>query len=513
MLKRIFSLLLAVLLCLGAAGCGTADTTSKPDETPELSVDISGNVKGSAVVEREYTTLCSDNDDLMYNNPNRGLRGYFDFFNFEVSNDELLKRMQEQRKELDKFAQSTTYVCYFYPAAYRGKHLPDRFFEAIQYIFDYLREEKIQILLRFAYFDVNNYNDRTPLTEELMIHINDLIDSGIIEKNKDVIHVFQAGFVGKFGEWHSDEPKADRNLILNTLVDKLIPKDLYIQVRQPDYKDFVADGHPAKSRIGFNNDAWFGIQDSTELGNQNYSYGLEPWNRHVKEGAYTPNDAELYFWNQFENEVGFYPDGYACLLGASQLRFTTLSAINGWLDHGALRDGAMVRWQSQPVNEKWLKEYGIPYSENWFKNSDGETVERNVFEFHRDYVGYRITATELSVKNKGKKDITATLKLENHGFSAAFNITSSLVILNSKGEVVSSAAAGNPADWHSTNPDDYKDRKQLVHTVSADLPLPDTKGEYKIALQLLSKGGGTARLDNNIPYEDGYNILHTFSVN
>lgn len=512
MLKRIFSLLLAVILVFGVAGCGTEKTTSTPEENIDLSIDISGNVEDSPVVERTYTTLYSDNDDVMYDNPNRGLRGYFDFFDFEVSNDELLERIKDQRKDLDKYAHSTTYVCYFYPGAYRGKHLSDRFFEAIQYIFDYLREEKIQILLRFAYYDVNIYNDRTPLTDELMTHINDLIDSGIIEKNKDVIHVFQAGFVGKFGEWHSDEPKADRDLILNTLVDKLIPSDLFIQVRQPDYKDYISDDNAAKKRIGFNNDGWFGIQDTTELGNMNYSVGLEPWIRQMNEGAYTPNDAELYFWSQFENDIGFYPDGYASLLGASQLRLTTLSAINGWLDHGALRDGAMVRWQSQPINEKWCKENKIPYSENWFKNSDGETVERNVFEFHRDYVGYRITATELSVKASGKNDITATLSLENHGFSAAFNITSSLVILDSQGKEVASVEAGNPADWHCTNPDDYDDREQLVHKISAELPLPTAKGEYKIALKLLSKGGGTARLDNNIPYEDGYNILHTFKV-
>lgn len=195
----------------------------------------------------------------------------------------------------------------------------------------------------------------------------------------------------------------------------------------------------------------------------------------------------------------------------SQLRFTTFSAINGWLDKGALQDGAMVRCMKQPVTVKWLKEYGLPYSENWFKNSEGKTVERNTFEYMRDYLGYRFSADTLSVKQADKK-LNVTLTLENHGFSAAFNVTSKLCLLDSKNKEIASVDFGDPKSWHSTNPDDYNDRKQLVQTLTADIDSPAATGEYKLALQLLSKGGGTARLDNNIPFENGCNILHTFKV-
>lgn len=520
MLKKKFNAflcaVLVILFVLSTAGCGkdtsTKDKGSSKEERPIHNIDISNNKAESAVVERDYSTLYCDSDDLLYQNPNRGLRGFYSLMHFNISKEEVIDTLKSQTDSWFKYTQTPIAVCYFFPGDYLGIDLDDQFFETAQTAFDYFRENKIQILLRFAYYDVNVFNERTPTTEEILLHINQLSENGIIERNKDVLHVFQAGFIGQFGEWHSDEPRADRTAVLTAFADKLLPDGVYSQVRNPKYKDFLADGHPKKSMIGFNNDAWFGIQDTSELGNQDYSYGLEPWERNVKEGAYVPSDGEFYYHSQFMSSIGYYPDGYASILGMSELRFTTFSAINGWLDNGALRDGAMVRCMKQPVTEKWLKEYKLPYSENWFKNADGKAVKRNTFEYMRDYLGYRFTANTISVKEKEKNKLDVTLTLENHGFSSAFNITSKLVILNSKNKEISSVDFGDPKTWHSTNPDNYKDRKQLIHTIGATIENPTEKGEYKLALQLLSKGGGTARLDNNIPFEDGYNILHTFKV-
>lgn len=389
-LKTAISALLAGVILLSAVGCAkgndSSDTTASEDIIPtDLKIDISNNVEGSPIVERAYTGLYSDSDNQMYQNPNRGLRGYLDFFEFSVSDEELENQIKKYSDIFDKYTQSTTYVLYLYPGEYRGKHLGEDFYKTTQKIFDWCRERKIQILLRFAYFAEGVYNDRTPTTDELMMHINDLAENGIIERNKDIIHVFQAGFIGKYGEWHSDNPPADRSLIFNTFMNKLLPKDVYVQVRQPDYKDYISDDNPLKKMIGFNNDGWFGIQDTTQLGNQGFSYGLPAWERAVSEAAYTPQDGELYFSQELQNKNGQYPDGYACILGCSQLRFTTLSAMNGYLDQGAMKDGAMVRWMNQPVTIKWLEEYGLPYTENWFYNNKGEMVERNAFEYARKY--------------------------------------------------------------------------------------------------------------------------------
>lgn len=188
---------------------------------------------------------------------------------------------------------------------------------------------------------------------------------------------------------------------------------------------------------------------------------------------------------------------------------TTFSSENGYLEQGLFGNSAMHQWQARPITAKWCEENGIPYSENWFKNQNGETVERNVFEFIKDYLGYRITATKLVSKEQDGK-LSVSLDIENHGFSAAFNLKSSLAILDSKGNVVDEISVGNPAEWHPTDPADYSNRKQLTHNLKADLKLPEKSGEYKIAFKLVSKNGVTARLDNNTEYVNGYNILHTF---
>lgn len=508
-LKKLLCVLLAAFMVLSVIGCNTEKNNAVNNDIANLDIDISGNIEGSATVERTYTTLYSENDAFMYDNPNRGFRGYIEIVDFDMTESELVGKMDNWMQRHVEYAYAQTAVCYIYPWQYRGKDLDDDFFKTVQWVFDYARERKIQLNLRFAYYHTTYCSDRTPTTDEIMLHLNQIAENGIVERNKDTIHAFQVGFVGRYGEWHSEDAETDRELIINSFMEKLLPEGVYGQVRMPQYKDLISNDNEKKSLVGFHMDSFFGIQDSSQYGSSTYSIGLSDWETNVKEGAYTPQDGELYFHGQFVNDYGFFPDGYACLLGMSQLRMTTFSSENGYLEAGLFGNSAMQQWQSQPVTEKWLKEYGIPYSENWLKNSNGETVERNVLEYIRDYLGYRFSATKLSTK-ADNNILSVSLALENHGFSAAFNITSQLVILDEKGNEVSSAAAGNPKDWHSTNPDNYKDRKQLTHNVTAQLKMPETNGKYSLALKLTSKNGTTARLDNNIPYENGYNILHTF---
>lgn len=499
MLKRTICVLISVFLIVTLVGCNSQPT------------EVTGNIEGSAEVERTYTTLYSDNDDLLYENPNRGFRGYVEVVNFEKSEEELVKGLDQWMKRHIDHVKAQSTVCYIYPTDYRGKPLDDKFFNTLQWVFDWARDRKIQLNLRFAYYHTLYFADRTPTTEEIMLHLEQIAENGIVERNKDTIHALQVGFVGRYGEWHSEDTETDHQKIIDTFYEKLLPDGVYPQTRKPEYKNLLADTVPAKKVTGFHMDSFFGIQDSSQYGSGNFSIGMEDWEQAVKEGAYAPQDGELYFQGQFEHDLGFFPDGYACLLGMSQLRMTTFSSENSYLETVGTGTSAMQQWMNQPVTEKWLKEYKLPYSENWFLNQKGETVERSVFEYIRHYLGYRLTATALKTTAADRK-LNVSLDLENHGFSAAFNITSRLVILDADGNIVSEAAAGDPTTWHSTNPDNYKDRKQLSHNISAELTLPETAGSYRIGLNLTSKSGATARLDNNIPYEHGCNILHSFEI-
>ena len=476
------------------------------DNGAEIVYDKS--VTDKLTVNRSYTALSAENSYLLDANPNRGLRGYMDFYHFNVTDAALYERLDSFTENVAyTSADASLYVCYLYPGDYRGKDLDAVFYSTVQKIFDYCREKKLQLLLRFAYYDVSNFNDRIPTTDELVLHIRQLAQNGIIARNADVIHAFQAGFIGRYGEWHSDEPAADRGAELSEFV-KLLPDGIYSQLRMFQYKQFLPDGY--RRCFGIAHDGFFGIMDASELGSQTFSYGLPEWNDYLTEAAYTPNDAETYYWDSF-NQLGLLPEGYACILGASQLRLTTLSGYNGYGDIGIDADGSMNRWKRLPVTKNWLNCNGIPVSENWLRDSSGNTVKRNVFEYIRDYLGYRISVKELSVVQNGDKaDIS--LSLVNYGFPAAFNLESSLMILDERNNVISQVPAGNPSEWYCTNPENNTDRALLPHQVACSLEIPKTAGAYKIAFCLKSKSGAYARLDNQIPYENGLHILHTFRV-
>ena len=532
---RVLAALLPLSLCctlmLNLAASGNADASNP---TADLPYDISGNVEGSPVVERGYTTLLAENNHFMYDNPNRGLRGFIIFTDFPNLTKE---KIQEQFDEAvnERFDTSkvpcTTYVVYLYIGEYlQGRTsdpadnpaaltLDDDFFEKAQYILDLFRKNHIQVLLRFAYWNIHHYHTRFPTTDEICTHIDQIGKNGIVERNKDIIQALQAGFIGQYGEWHSDSPRADRSAVVNAIIEKMLPEGMSLQLRNPGYRSFISAENLKKVTLSYNDDCFFGIQDTSNLGNGDYSVGVaDTWEYQKQTGYNAPNDAELYvsywFW---ANDL--YPDGYACVLGAAEHHLTTLSAENGYVDSGETgtnqfltNSNAMNRWKQQPVTEKWLKVNGMTYAPNWLKDKDGNTVERSAFDYMRDYLGYRLSATQLSVKELEKGKLSLTLSLQNYGMAAAFNMISRLVILDENGQEIASAEAGDPSTWYATDPSDYNNREQLTHRIMATLDTPSAAGEYRIALQLRSNGGGTARLDNNIDYDNGYNILHSFAV-
>lgn len=475
-----------------------------------------GNIKDSPFVKRSYTALNAYHSAELNLNPNRGFRGCMDFFNFKLTDSEIAAKIDAYALQLKNAGiNSSVYVCYFYPGDYISGDLNAEFFTAAQKIFDCLRERKMQILLRFAYYDENNFNSRTPTTAEILRHISNLSENGIIERNKDVLHAFQVGFIGKYGEWHSDTPastSADRGTALNAFAEKLLPSGIYAQLRMPNYSDYLSGENILKygGKFGYHLDSFFGIADGSETGSGIYSYRKADWNRHISEAYCAPNDAEAYYYSQFD-DLGAYPDGYGSIIAASQLRLTTFSAINGYIDQGTSAPGCINKWKKLPVTEKWLEYNNLPYTKGWFTDNGGNKIKRNAFEYIRDYLGYRLVCKELSVTEKSG-GMNISLSLQNYGFAAAFNITARLTLLDTSGNEIYSYAAGNPAEWYGAKPGTVPDGELITYYLKADMPLPSS-GKYKLALRLISKSGAAARLDNSIPYENGYNILHEFTVN
>ena len=171
-------------------------------------------------------------------NPERGW-----YVPFELSAD--YNSISASRvKSLRAEGHTVLYVQYCLPK-YMSKDIPSGHLENIQKDMDALREGGAKCVLRFCY-KVNEKESNKPWDPEekwVMRHIEQV--KPILQKNEDVIMVFQAGYVGVWGEWYYTdhfgmnpstlEQYAPRRRVLEAMLDAL-PVSRQVAVRTPDFK-------------------------------------------------------------------------------------------------------------------------------------------------------------------------------------------------------------------------------------------------------------------------------------
>ncbi len=371
-----------------------------------------------------------------------------------------------------------------------------------------MADNGLKALLRFAYAD-DMLSPDTDITQGWMLrHMLQLTE--LLKKHREHIHVLQAGFVGAWGEWHSYFYPLDRPLVMGVIADQLLPEGMYLQVRQPGFKDLIPSDHPRYRDIGHHNDAFFGKTGKAEgLGTGDINADTPRWVQIRNEAAYTPQDGELY-WSFWNRENGMYADGYEALEQFSEHRFTSFSVLHGYADTDCAPDCTMERWKRQPLTEQWLQEHHILYQPSWFYRADGTPVPRNVFELVRDYLGYRVELQTVELHRSGET-LHVELSLVNYGFSAAFNLESGFAILDESGAVVTETAAGVPCQWYN-RPLDYATAVSLQHRITASIAMPTVSGRYQLAFYLRNAQGTGARTANDLPFVNGYTVLCPISV-
>ncbi|GAF90852.1 unnamed protein product, partial [marine sediment metagenome] len=131
---------------------------------------------------------------------------------------------------------------------FRDKPFSKEFLLAIQSGFDEARRQGIKVNPRVAYNSgphtgcIARYGDDAP-KYIVMTHIAQL--KPLWQKNKDVINLIDAGFIGGWGEWHNSAHGLDslhnRREILFAILDAL-PKDRMVVQRTPHYKRAIFTG-------------------------------------------------------------------------------------------------------------------------------------------------------------------------------------------------------------------------------------------------------------------------------
>ncbi len=562
MLKRIFSLIMAIMLILATfSSCGDSEQTSSKakkakkadkkvssdkqtvsqdtDDEPEEEIeyiyeyiDEDGNIYDEsksvpATCSKSFTTLPAEHTSLLSSNPDRGWRSEQQLW--VPSDINVLRKttyndiLSDVKATLSTNTQlETVTVCRLYFIMNYYKDIYELPAETVQYLDNYMKayqEIGVKVYFEVYYQHGLDYGDIGASKATVLHHLDTY---GLLwKKYKDNLYAVNFGLIGSYGEWSALKPMlstADKTEIVNKVA-KLVPEDTYLIIRLPKYKrECISKSSPLYNRVGYAADAFFGkMFPNDDYGQGNWRPDNEEWQISVKESPYSIMDGELFTTRWFK-ENGIYVDPISSIKAFSELHMTTFSVNHGYADislyGGTLPQTVLYGWKCEEITNKIINDLGVLVTPTWFSKSDGSTVKRNTFEYVRDYLGYNIAAQELKVTggNSAGNSINVSMSLKNYGFSAAFNLKSGFAILDKNNNVVSEVYAGDPSKWYSTDPKNYSDRKQLTHNITAKMVLPKQKGTYKIAFFMKNSLGQTARLNNTVEYSDGFNILHMFTI-
>lgn len=454
----------------------------------------------------EFHGICPDapNGRQGLYNPGRGFR-------LEVAVD-----VEEQRdnptQELihlsDKYASDSVSLAqsYFYLTYTIGQELSKKHFEAMQCYFNQLQELGKKAVLRFAY--EKDFAGRVPVgptLEQALAHLEQL--KPFLEKNKDLILVVQAGVIGAWGEWHSsvhglENSKEAMTAILEKLL-AVVPADKQVQVRVPDYKNLIKDKPELYKRLSFHDDF---IVIRPDKWDGDMHEGTENFNQIVRESPYLVVDGELPwgFWSVGADpdspSAGWIIDGMQVARRLFLQHFTSLSIIHNYKEQHANRkfdennppEYSMVVWKKTFINEDTLKKYRMPISDRYFTQKDGKKIKRNVFEYIRDHLGYRIELQKLDMPAKlyTGKDNHLQLGLVNRGFATvADKHMAHYVLIDAEGKVTEFPIDAHPENWQPFQPGDST-FTPLVHTMKTVITLPEScpSGTYKLGLWMPDGG-------------------------
>jgi hypothetical protein len=167
---------------------------------------------------------------------------------------------------------------YFGLKAWRTTDIPAEILQKIDDDFAAVRAAGLKCIPRFTYSADIGEPD-APLSI-IIRHLDQL--KPILRKNKDVIAVMQAGFIGAWGEWHSstnnNETLEHKRAVLMKVLE-VLPVDRMVQLRAPRYKqeifglpfDSTAAIPPALAfsgeplaRVGHHNDCF--LADANDAG-------------------------------------------------------------------------------------------------------------------------------------------------------------------------------------------------------------------------------------------------------
>ncbi len=401
----------------------------------------------------------------------------------------------------------TLQQAYCYLTEFHDRPISQMKLGLLQRSFDAMRAAGVKCVLRFAYIKDYPAKPDPPDAGRILQHMDQL--APLLKRNADVIHTIEAGFIAAWGEWHYGshiQDAAQRAILLKKILE-ITPLSIFVQVRYPGakteliptitsskYKESTSDTAftlTPEARIGYHDDGVL----TYPKGLDGYVFAREPnqfgdlRNLVKRETNFVPMGGELFWSDQAWYGSGVYTKTFDGLEAACYFRdyhFNIMSIAHSYSE----REGkpmSIDRWRTQRITQDDLSKNSLPVSRDWFSDFEGKQVDRTVFDYIRDHLGYRLELQEATFTRQlraGAK-LSAEIGLVNRGFSTLFHSRPAVfVLIDGDGQLTELPQAGvDVRRWFPHNPNDPQHRS-LTHKFQyvARLPVSLRPGPYSLGL-------------------------------
>lgn len=437
---------------------------------------------GSGLSQTPTKKLSFFPSQAIINNPERG------FYRLEETGmvqGKITPYVKLDSRQLQRIRKEHTLLFrYFGLKEWRTVDLPDSVLRDIRSDFNAIRSAGLKCIPRFTYSA--NIGEPDASLNIILRHIQQL--KPILQQNKDVIAVMQAGFIGAWGEWHSstngNESVQNMRAILNAILDALPPERM-VQVRTPRSKQqifglsfdataaitpLIAYNGAPVPRVGHHNDCF--LADNNDMGTY--------WRNNRVDTALAKAYLHL--------DSRFVPmGGETC----QQSEFTTCP--------NALQELVRLRWSflNEDFNRDVLKSFE--------SNGCMDEIKRKL--------GYRLllVRAEFTSQVSQSGSLSFAMTITNTGWAAPFNRREAELLLRNTqdGSLFHIKLPADPRFWLSGY--------TFSVTVSAGIPPTMKSGWYSVLLNfpdadpgLHSRPEYSVQLANKSTWESetGYNNVH-----
>jgi hypothetical protein len=312
-----------------------------------------------------------------------------------------------------------------------------------------VRAAKLKVVLRFTYNDPNAGSTQDAAVDVVLEHVRQLGD--VVKANADVVAVWQAGFIGQWGEWHDStsglDTPANRKKVLDAIVAAL-PPGISTQIRTPMFKaeqfpsalvDAQAFDGSAQARIGHHNDCF--LADASDMGT--YDAPIDTWKAYVQSDArFTPMGGET---------CALFPARTDCAPAMAESKRLHWSFMN---DHWS--DKVVAAWKAQ-----------------------------GCYADIGSHLGYRLGLTEARYSSNVRPGgvLQVRLTLANEGYAAPFNPRPVFLTLDD-------GTTQQRARLAAIDPRRFTPGAISVITARLRIPASAKPGSYKLALWMPDPAAG-----------------------